>query len=1212
MLDRQDRPARTEPRLLSQGTWLQHEQQILERLASVAGVPGPATTPWSGDAEGQHRARGITLVDAVRRWSSPPVPEQIAIALELAGILAAVHRAGVTHGDLNPANVLLTGTPPRIMLIGFGRATTVAEREAAFSHHDTIVGTLATLAPEQTGRTGRPVDQRADLYGLGVTLYHLATGVLPFEQPDPLRLVHDVLARMPVPPSERAEVPPTLSDMIMQLLEKEPDQRYQSAEGLAHDLRKLRDRLRLGQELSFPLGEHDFPHRLSAPSRLIGRDAEITALRTALDDATEGTCKAVLVSGAPGVGKTALINELRPMVTALGGWFVSGKSDQYRRDLASDAVSQALRAVGRLLLTEPEPELLQHRTRLLKMVGSNAGLLASVQPEIALVLGAPAAPAAGDPAARDEAHAKDRVARAAMDAIRAIASPERPLVVVLDDLQWASETATGLLETLFQEDPQPGLLVVGAYRHGEIDAKHPLSTLMPRWMRSARPPLVLQPQNLPPADLSTMLAEMLRFPAQQAAALAAIVGPRTAGNPFDTVTLLNAMREEGALARDDAGWWWDESLIQQCLGEGDVVDLLERRIDRLPERTGEILSQMACLGGEADADLLCRASGSSAEALEAHLAPALEDGLLVMGQGGRDGTTVVVRFRHDRVQQAATSRLDPARLRAMHLALARRLAGDPGSAGLAAEHYLPAVSDVGGPEERARVFELFREAADTLRLVNPAMAERFLAAALSLLDQEERDHARWGTPRDPATADADRRRRIAVEVSHHAALYQLGRLAEADARYRSIEGLDPTPLEIVDAACDRISSLTFRQRPVDGVQLGLDLLRRLGVEVPAEEQVGPWTEQGLARLRAWAAQENGVAVDLARPEASDPYGAAAARLIARMIPPSFFVGMPIMPWLMLECQRLWAEHGPSAALVGSMAHASFVSIMLDQDCRTGYDAVRRVIAVCEKHGYEPECSHARLIFALSSAQWFEPLEHANDLAQRALAGLLQGGDQQNVGFAAYVLIPGPLECTPTLDEYLTQVNARLDFAASSGNDQTFSALVGYRQLAKALLGQTAEPGSLADGSFDPVSHLAENAGNPVASAYNQLALGLASAIFGDVRALAEHSAAALALLPDDPAAGRAGTGRARGGPRGAGSLPAVAGSASSRRPGQLRPPAASRRRRAGVGTGRPVRRGAGLRRGAARRAGQAAPVALRADRGARGAVPPRERTHAQR
>ncbi|MBT8227376.1 MAG: AAA family ATPase [Dactylosporangium sp.] len=1099
MLDRLDIPAGAESPDPGTGAWFQHEQQILQRLAHVPGVPGPAPASGPDGAPARWATRTFPLAD--RLLGRPPLSiiEQIDIAQGLAQILAAVHRAGVTHGNLNAANVLLDGESSDPMIIGFGHATTVAEREPAFSHHNSIPGMLATLAPEQTGRTGRPVDQRADLYGLGVVLYQMATGRLPFGQTDPLRLVHDVLARMPVPPADRVPgLPATLSAIVMRLLEKEPDQRYQSAEGLTHDLRRLREDQALGRTDPFSLGEHDFPHRLSAPSRLVGRTTAIAALRTALDDAVRGTCKVALVSGAPGVGKTALINELRPMVTALGGWFVSGKSDQYRRDLATDAVSQTLRALGRLLLTESDADLLRHRHRLIGAVGANAGLIASVQPEIALVLDM-----AGDSARDSGAHAKDRVIRAALDVMRAIASPERPVVVVLDDLQWASETSTGLIDALFQEDGRPGLLVVGAYRRGEIDATHPLSAMLPRWLRSPVPPVTLRPENLPAAHLSAMIAEMLRLPPQPAIALADIVGARTGGNPFDTVTLLNALRDDGALVRDDDGWRWDDTTIRHHVGEGDVADLLATRIDRLPADTGALLRRMACLGGEADADLLCAASGLAPAVLGEYLTPALEDGLLVMGQSGHAGETMVVRFRHDRVQQAATSRLDAPGRRTLHLGLARLLAARPEFAGIAAEQYLPAVEEVTEADEQQRVIGLFRAAAHTLRLVNPAMTERFLASALALLDRTE--------GRDGAAAD--RFRRIAIETNHHAALYHLGRLAEADERYRSIERCRPTALALTEAACVRISSLTFRERPEEAVALGLDMLQRLGVEVPDDEQVGPWTERGLARFRAWAAQEDGILADLALPEASDPRGAAAACLINRMIPPAFFANMPIMPWLVFECQRLWVEHGPCAALVGPLSHAGFATIMLAQDFWSGYAAARRVLAVCEHHRHEPEGSHAGLVLTLSAAQWFEPLEMVVDRAQRALDGLLQGGDQQNAGFAGYVLIPTLLECVPTLEEYLAQVDARLAFAAGSGNGQTHAALLGYRQLARALLGRTEGPGTLTDASFDADKHLATYAENGVASAYARLAYTIASAIAGDEEALAEHSAAAMALLP---------------------------------------------------------------------------------------------------
>ncbi len=244
----------------------------------------------------------------------------------------------------------------------FALASSFAEIRPEFTHHAQITGTLAYLAPEQTGRTGRAVDQRADLYALGATLYELATGEPPFGTRDPLRLIHDHLARVPVPPAQANQaLPAPLSEIIMHLLEKEPDNRYQTADGLVYDLERLRHAQAHQATAVFRVGEHDFPVRLLPPSRLAGRDDEVAALEAAFDDALAGQCRGVLVAGAPGVGKTALIDQLRPVVTGADGWFVAGKFDQYRRDLEFDAVNQAFRALGRLLLAEPEDELAQLR-----------------------------------------------------------------------------------------------------------------------------------------------------------------------------------------------------------------------------------------------------------------------------------------------------------------------------------------------------------------------------------------------------------------------------------------------------------------------------------------------------------------------------------------------------------------------------------------------------------------------------------------------------------------------------------------------------------------------------------------------------------------------------------------------------------------------------------------------------------------------------------
>src|SRR5918999_1129487 len=412
-----------------------------------------------------------------------------------------MHRRGVMHRDIAPANIVISpeGTP---CLVDFALATSFAEIRPEFTHHTEIVGTLAYLAPEQTGRTGRSVDQRADLYALGATLYELATGGPPFGTGDPLRLIHDHLARVPVPPAQlNPALPAPLSEIILHLLEKEPDHRYQTAEGLLHDLERIRD---ADTHLGAPavrVGEHDVPLRLLPPSRLVGRDDEVAALQAAFADVLAGRSRGVLVSGAPGVGKTALAGELRPVVTGSDGWFVAGKFDQYRRGLEVDAGSQSFRALGRLLLAEPEDELAEVRERILRAIGPNAGLLTATVPEFAALLTVPPDP--GDPLT-----AQVRSQQNAVEVLRAVASRKRPVVLFLDDLQWAGRTPLGFIDLVLSEEQIEGLLLVGAYRDDDIDPAHPLAAPLSRWGEPTRA-RHLRLGSLPISALLAMVEEML-------------------------------------------------------------------------------------------------------------------------------------------------------------------------------------------------------------------------------------------------------------------------------------------------------------------------------------------------------------------------------------------------------------------------------------------------------------------------------------------------------------------------------------------------------------------------------------------------------------------------------------------------------------------------------------------------------------------------------
>jgi AAA ATPase domain/Protein kinase domain len=550
---------------------VRHEAAMLERLRGIEGL--------AQLADDSRYPGSVVLADAGRvnlAGTAKPLAadELTGLAAALARAVAEMHHRGVMHGDITPANIVLSDDG-RPCLVDFALASSFAEIRPEFTHQAEITGTLAYLAPEATGRTGRAVDQRADLYALGAVLYELASGGPPFGAGDPLRLIHDHLARFPVPPAEvNQAVPAALSAVIMHLLEKEPDNRYQTADGLVYDLERLRSAQAYPAAAVFGVGERDVPVRLPPPSRLAGRDEEVAALEAAFAGALAGRCRGVLVAGAPGVGKTALIDRLRPVVTGGDGWFVAGKFDAYRRDLEFDAGYQAFRALGRLLLAEPEDELARLRDRIVAAVGPNAGLLTAVLPEFAVLLAA--RPEAGDPLT-----AQARVQRAGAAVLRAVASRERPVVLFLDDLQWAGRTALGFIDLVLSEEPIEGLLLVGAYREDDMDAAHPLAVPLARW-RNQVTVRHLRLDNLPEPGLATMVAEMLRVD-EAAQGLAEVIEPHTRGNPYETVELLNALRRDGLLAATAAGWRWDGAAVRAHLDRSEVAGLLAARAAALPE-----------------------------------------------------------------------------------------------------------------------------------------------------------------------------------------------------------------------------------------------------------------------------------------------------------------------------------------------------------------------------------------------------------------------------------------------------------------------------------------------------------------------------------------------------------------------------------------------------------------------------------------------------
>ncbi len=618
------------------------------------------------------------------------------------------------------------------------------------------------------------------------------------------------------------DVPESLSAIIMHLLEKEPDNRYQSADGLVYDLERLRD-ARAGPRAAAPrVGEHDIPVRLLPPSRLAGRDAEVAELRDTFTQSLDGRCAGVLISGAPGVGKTALAGELRTVVASGGGWLVTGKFDQYRRDLEFDATHQAFRALGRLLLAEPDNELAKVRERVLAAVGPNAGLLAAAVPEFAALLAVPPEP--GDPLT-----AQARAQLAAARALRAIASKERPVLIFLDDLQWAGAVPLGLVDLMLSEEPAEGLLLVGAYRDGDVDSGHPLVAALARWRGQ---PMVrhLRLASLDRPSLATMVAEMLHADQAEAADLADAIEPRTHGNPYETVELLNALRRDGALAPTPAGWRWQAGAVRARLNRPQARTPQQTRLAAMPRRTGAAVEAMACLGGRAELSVLRIATGTTASEMADALEPATEDGLLVL----EPGTHEAVRFRHDRIREAVVAGIEPERRRALQLAMARRLAAVPELFAVAAEQYLPVAGTVDDTAERRVVAVLLAHAADQAAMIGDyRLMERLLTTALALTEPDE-----------AATV-------LDLRTRRHAALYSLGRFDEADQDYAVIDALTSTVLDRPEATAVQMTSLTNRGHSAEATDLGITSLRECGITVPAADGLAAEVGRQLDHMYWW-------------------------------------------------------------------------------------------------------------------------------------------------------------------------------------------------------------------------------------------------------------------------------------------------------------------------------------------------------------------------
>ncbi|WP_437670161.1 AAA family ATPase [Sorangium sp. So ce131] len=834
---------------------MMHEHHILTQLGAVPGVARARGLLQHGGAVGlvleDPGFRSLDRLLAER--GRLPVEAGLRLGALLARVLEAVHAAGITHKDVKPQNVLVDAAYTQVTLLDFGIASSLPLEAAAASIPEGIEGTLAYVSPEQTGRTARAIDARSDLYSLGVTLFEALSGRLPFTERDPLALVHAHLAKEPPPLDEVApEVPRGLSAITSRLLAKNVDRRYQTAKGAAEDLeRALRAFRERGTVERFPLGTKDFSRKLRLPDVLVGREREREQLGAAFARAAQGAVELVLIGGPSGIGKTALVRTVyRDIARAGRGLLISGKHDQLARSTPYAAMAQAFGALMQQWLASPRPVLRAWQERIRREVGDNARLIADVVPELDLVMGklAPVPPVHGD-----QVLARQRLTW--LSFVRAVAAPNAPLVMFLDDMQWADGATLEILRTLLTDAERRELLLIAAYRDNEAPPEHPLWKLVAAVDESGAKVTRMSVSPLPEEHVRAWVARALGGDAARVEPLSRVVWQKTRGNPFFMEQLLLSLHRQGKVVRDpeSGAWRWDQKELEQAQVTDNVVALLTDKVLEMPEATQQILGLAACAGHTFHLHDLERLSGWERARVTAALWPALQEELVVptdgayrtaqaLGQAGEGALDAEYRFLHDRVQQASYERAAPEQRVLAHLEIGRRLWAQRRAHGGTPQQLLELVRHLNLGSARMESAEeleaLARLNLEAARAAKAASSHRLLASladtAQALLDDGDHggdaDDGGDGARRDDPALSAE----IALERLE--AAFLLREFDDVEARCERLLAMPLPALARLSAQELRVRSCQAAGQFARGVELGLAAVAEQGIVFPAADE----------------------------------------------------------------------------------------------------------------------------------------------------------------------------------------------------------------------------------------------------------------------------------------------------------------------------------------------------------------------------------------
>ncbi|MDZ7950853.1 AAA family ATPase [Nostoc sp. DedQUE09] len=936
------------------------------------------------------------------------------IALQLLDTLHQLHQQRVIHKDIKPVNILIHPDTKQIKLIDFSIASLLPRETQEIQSLNGLEGTLAYLSPEQTGRMNRGIDYRSDFYSLGVTFFELLSGKLPFESHEPMELVHCHIAKLPPSLCDfNPELPLMLGEIVRKLMAKNAEDRYQSALGLKHDLITCLEQWReTGKHTWFDLGQRDISDRFLIPEKLYGRESEVKTLLEAFGYVANGGSQLMLVAGFSGIGKTAVVNEVHKPIVRWNGYFIKGKYDQFNRNIPLSAFVQAFRDLMGQLLRESDTQLEQWQSKILAAVGENGQLLIEVIPELEQLIGKQPAIAELSGGA-----AQHRFNLLFQKFIEVFTTPEHPLVMFLDDLQWADSASLNLLKLLMSQSNGGYLFIIGAYRDNEVFAAHPLMLMLDEIKKESSCVNTLTLFPLSQADVNHLIADSLSCATEQALPLTELVYQKAKGNPFFTTQFLKALHEDGLISFDwEVGFWQcDVAQVRRRVAAcrqtslaltDDVVEFMAQQLQKLPPNTQNVLKLAACIGNQFDLATLAIVSEQSQIEAAASLWKALQEGLILpqseiykfyVGEehqliAQKNSEIVAYRFLHDRVQQAAYSLIPADEKQAVHLKIGQLLLSNTPESNWEERIFEivsqlnVAVDSIAQSVERQELAQFNLMASRKAKAATAyAAACKYAQIGIGLLAQNSWQHQYELT--------------LALHQVATEAAYLSGNLEQMAAFASLVLNHAKTPLDQISVYEVKIEAFIAQGQFIQAIAAALAILKQLGVELPAVP-----TQDDVATAFSSVSDAIGERLPaelLNLSQARDANILAAARILTS-VAPGAYVSVPLL-YLLVILKKVYLSVVYGNESTSTFSYASYGILMCGVvgNVELGYEFGQLALDLLSRYQNSELKGKTLLLVYLYTRHWKMHLGEILNPLQMTYCSCLDVGDLTFAAYSAY-------------------------------------------------------------------------------------------------------------------------------------------------------------------------------------------------------------------